>query len=86
MAIELIDTTCTRCGAPMQLPEHVAALPCDARLCGECTRRLLAVKSLREICREIGCSGMSPELCQERPHHCTIIRRVAQTQLPLGGA
>jgi len=41
MAIKLIDAVCTKCGAEMQLPEHVAELPCDARLCEECVKRLV---------------------------------------------
>ena len=76
MAIKLIDTFCSCCGDPMTLPEHVADLPADARLCEVCVRRLIAVESLREICREIGCSGMSPEGCRERPHLCSIIRKL----------
>jgi len=39
--IELIDTTCTRCGQPMRLPAHVAGLPARARLCAVCVRALL---------------------------------------------
>ena len=41
MAIKLIDAVCTKCGKPMQLPEHVAELPCDAVLCEECVKRLV---------------------------------------------
>jgi len=41
MAIKRIDTKCTECGQPMKLPEHVVALPCDARLCAKCTGELL---------------------------------------------
>jgi len=38
----------------MQLPEHVAELPCDARLCEECVKRLVeaqaaAVRDLTNI-------------------------------------
>ncbi len=32
-----------------------------------------AIRSLREICREIGCSGMSSR-CKTHPHLCHIIR------------
>ena len=39
--IEMIDTTCTQCGQPMRLPEHVADLPADARLCAGCVRALV---------------------------------------------
>jgi len=54
MAIKLIDAVCTKCGAEMQLPEHVAELPCDARLCEECVKRLVeaqpaAVRDLTNI-------------------------------------
>ena len=54
MAIQLIAVTCTKCSKPMQLPEHVAELPCDARLCEECVKRLVeaqpaAVRDLTNI-------------------------------------
>ena len=45
--IKMIDTTCTKCGQPMRLPEHVADLPADARLCAGCVRALL-----REVAEE----------------------------------
>lgn len=48
MATKRIDTKCTKCGQPMKLPEHVVALPCDARLCAKCTRALLR-SSLRVL-------------------------------------
>ena len=38
---QLVTVTCTKCGQPMRLPEGVAKLPCDERLCGKCTRRRL---------------------------------------------
>jgi len=41
MPIKLIDAICTCCGNDMRLPEHIADLPCDGRLCGECAKRLL---------------------------------------------
>ena len=34
-----------------------------------------AIKELREICKEIGCSGMDPEMCKNRPHYCEIIKK-----------
>lgn len=34
------------------------------------------VNELKAICREIGCSGMEPEMCQKRPHTCQIIRKI----------
>jgi hypothetical protein len=37
-----------------------------------------AIASLKEICQEIGCSGLSPELCQTKPHYCTIIRKLVK--------
>lgn len=40
MAIKLIETTCTVCGSPMRLPEHILELPHDERLCAECVRAL----------------------------------------------
>lgn len=36
--IRQIQTTCTRCSGPMKLPEHVAALPADAKLCERCVK------------------------------------------------
>ena len=47
MAIQLIAVTCTKCSKPMQLPEHVAGLPCDAVLCEECVKRLVASRTCR---------------------------------------
>jgi hypothetical protein len=38
--------------------------------------RQRAVDSLKEICREIGCTKMSVYMCDERPHLCSIIRRL----------
>lgn len=35
-----------------------------------------AIKSLKVICKEIGCSGLTPSLCDERPHCCEIIRKL----------
>ncbi len=42
MATEVVAVTCTRCGNPMRLPAHVADLPADERLCGACTRAMVA--------------------------------------------
>ena len=39
--IRQIQTVCTKCGAEMRLPQHVADLPADARLCAVCVRALL---------------------------------------------
>ena len=41
MAIQLVECQCTRCGEAMRLPKHIVDLPCHARLCGVCTKRLL---------------------------------------------
>lgn len=38
--------------------------------------RKAAIESLKEICREIGCSGLNPDMCNNRPHHCSIIRKL----------
>ena len=38
--------------------------------------RKQAIEALKEICIEIGCSGISPDMCQNRPHHCDIIRKI----------
>ena len=35
-----------------------------------------AVESIKEICQEIGCSGMDPDMCQNRPTNCDIIRKI----------
>ena len=35
-----------------------------------------AVESLKEICREIGCSGLSPAMCDYAPQMCSIIRKL----------
>ena len=39
--MKLVTVICTKCGQPMRLPEHVADLPADARLCAVCVRALL---------------------------------------------
>ena len=35
-----------------------------------------AVAELKTICKDIGCSGMSPDMCQNAPQRCDIIRKV----------
>lgn len=35
-----------------------------------------AINEIREICHDIGCSSMSPDLCINRPFDCAIIRKV----------
>lgn len=35
-----------------------------------------AVASLKEICREIGCSRLSPAMCDHAPQKCGIIRKL----------
>lgn len=37
----MIEVTCTQCGQPMHLPQHVADLPADARLCNRCLRKMI---------------------------------------------
>ncbi len=41
-----------------------------------------AVASLKEICREIGCSGLSPSMCDERPQNCQIIIKLVNPPKP----
>jgi hypothetical protein len=31
---------------------------------------------LKVICQEIGCSGLSPDMCQNRPYRCGLIRKL----------
>ena len=38
--------------------------------------RQQAIAELKKICVEIGCSGLSPDMCQNRPHHCKIIQKI----------
>ena len=38
--------------------------------------RQKAVDELKEICTVIGCSGVNPDTCQNKPHHCEIIRKI----------
>jgi hypothetical protein len=38
--------------------------------------RKKAVNELKEICQEIGCSGLDPDMCQNRPQNCSIIRKL----------
>jgi len=51
-----------------------------------------AIESLKVICREIGCSKLSPALCDDAPHLCSIIGKIltpsntASTRPPLASA
>jgi len=47
-------------------------------------RRMAAVESLKEICVEIGCSGLSPDMCQNKPHMCGIIRKLVMPKVEGG--
>lgn len=38
--------------------------------------RQKAIDTLKEICQEIGCSGLEEKLCQEEPHKCSIIKKL----------
>jgi hypothetical protein len=33
-------------------------------------------KEIKEVCKEIGCSGISPELCDKQPQFCKIIKKI----------
>lgn len=37
---------------------------------------LKAIDNLKEICTDIGCSGMEPDMCKNNPHKCDIIKKV----------
>ena len=39
----------------------------------------LHLEHLKEICKDIGCSGVDPDMCQNRPQDCSIIRKVIDT-------
>jgi hypothetical protein len=30
----------------------------------------------KKACRSIGCSGVDPDMCQNRPQDCSIIRKI----------
>ena len=36
-------------------------------------------KELKEICQEIGCSGIDPDMCKNNPEKCGIIRRIVMS-------
>lgn len=38
--------------------------------------RELAISEVKKICREIGCSKLSPQLCDKEPFRCDIIRKL----------
>jgi len=38
--------------------------------------RQQAINELKKICVDIGCSGLDPDMCRNRPHRCGIIRKV----------
>lgn len=40
-------------------------------------------KLIKEICIVIGCSGVSPQLCNDKPEDCQIIRKFIK---PLNGS
>ena len=35
-----------------------------------------AIQEIKEICKEIGCSKLTPKLCDEKPFLCEIIRKL----------
>jgi hypothetical protein len=39
-------------------------------------QRKSAIKELKQICSDIGCSGLEPDMCENRPHNCKIIRNI----------
>ena len=59
------EMKCTDCGRDIQLKGTGCA--CDE-----------ARRALREICGDIGCSGMSPTMCKETPESCSIIRKLVR--------
>lgn len=43
------------------------------------------IDELKEICREIGCSGIEKNLCQKEPYKCSIIiNYITQTKIKEG--
>lgn len=36
---------------------------------------------LKTICREIGCSGVDPQMCQNAQEDCTIIRKLVGNKI-----
>ena len=38
--------------------------------------RRKCIEELKEICIDIGCSGLSPDMCNNNPHLCEIIRKI----------
>lgn len=38
------------------------------------------MKTIREICRDIGCSGVDPDMCQNNPQNCNIIRKAVRNE------
>lgn len=45
------------------------------------TDRQKAINAIREICFEIGCSGIDPKMCKEAPQNCKIIRKLVAPRL-----
>lgn len=37
-----------------------------------------------KFCREIGCSGMSPDMCKNRPFDCAIVQKAVKPE-PIDG-
>ena len=40
--------------------------------------RQKAIDELKEICQDIGCSGLSPDMCQNMPHLCSVIAKIVR--------
>jgi hypothetical protein len=43
-------------------------------------RKIVVENPLRKICREIGCSVLSPDLCLNHPEQCGIIRKLVNPE------
>jgi len=38
--------------------------------------RQKAINELKEVCREVGCSSMGSDTCENAPHRCDIIIKI----------
>ena len=38
--------------------------------------RIKAITEIKEICQDIGCSGLDPDLCQNKSYMCDIIKKL----------
>ena len=44
------------------------------------TEKEETVYELKELCTTIGCSGVDPDMCKNRPQNCELIRKKSRSK------